>query len=128
MMETYCKLLTERYDGSGLSVNPCKWNEEGYAAFPFEKGRTLEELLDECLEQDDMEEFYRLFDRYLKLISYNEESAVCDYDLIFANILVDGDEWTVIDYEWTLEKRFRQKKLHSGLYIAMFWKKKNEIN
>ena len=27
-----------------------------------------------------------------------------DQDLIFANILVDGDRWTVIDYEWTAER------------------------
>lgn len=52
-----------------------------------------------------MEGFYRLFDKYLALISYGEEAEVADYDLIFANILVDGDRWTVIDYEWTVEKQ-----------------------
>lgn len=30
---------------------------------------------------------------------------MADYDLIFANILVDGEHWTVIDYEWTVEKQ-----------------------
>lgn len=105
-MERFYRLLSERYEGSGLSINPCRLAEDGtYAEFPYEQGVTLEELLDRCLAEDDAEEFYRLFDRYLQLISYGEEESVADYDLIFANILVDGDKWTVIDYEWTLEKQ-----------------------
>lgn len=105
-MERFYQLLSDRYEGSGLSINPCKLSEDGtYAEFPYEQGETLEELLDRCLVNDNMEEFYRLFDRYLQLISYGEEKNVADYDLIFANILVDGDRWTVIDYEWTLEKQ-----------------------
>lgn len=105
-MKRSYELLKKRYEGSGLRINPCELSQEGdYAQFPFEKGVTLEELLDECLEKDNMEEFYRLFDRYYELVSYGEEQAATDYDLIFANILVDGDNWTVIDYEWTLEQR-----------------------
>lgn len=105
-MERFYQLLSDRYEGSGLSINPCKLSEDGtYAEFPYEQGETLEELLDRCLVNDDMEEFYRLFDRYLQLTSYGEEKNVADYDLIFANILVDGNRWTVIDYEWTLEKQ-----------------------
>ena len=104
MKKSY-ELLKKRYEGSGLSINPCELSEDGsYVEFPYEKGITLEELLDECLEKNNMEEFYRLFDRYLELISYGEDQQVTDYDLIFANILVDGDNWTVIDYEWTMAK------------------------
>lgn len=100
------ELLKKRYEGSGLRINPCELSQDGsYAQFPFEKGITLEELLDECLEKDNMDEFYRLFDRYYELISYGEDQPVTDYDLIFANILVDGDQWTVIDYEWTVEQK-----------------------
>ncbi len=105
-MKRSYELLKKRYEGSGLRINPCELSQEGdYAQFPFEKGVTLEELLDECLEKDNMEEFYRLFDRYYELVSYGEDQPATDYDLIFANILVDGDDWTVIDYEWTLEQR-----------------------
>lgn len=129
-MEEYYRLLEKRYQGSGLSVNPCTWKEEGYAAFPFEEGRTLEALLDECLEQDDMEGFYELFDRYLKLISFGEEEAVCDYDLIFANILVDGDKWTVIDYEWTMEKQIPAKEIaFRAVYCYVLEEeKRNKLN
>lgn len=105
-MAHFYELLSDRYEGSGLTINPCKLSGDGgYAEFPFEKGVTLEGLLDGCLARGDMEEFYRLFDRYLELISYGEEKNAADYDLIFANILVDGDKWTVIDYEWTVEKQ-----------------------
>lgn len=103
-MKRAYELLKDRYAGSGLSINACRITEEGHAQFPYEKGTTLEELLDECLERDDMEEFHRLFDRYYELISYGSDKAVTDYDLIFANILVNGDKWTVIDYEWTMER------------------------
>lgn len=105
-MKRSCERLKERYDGSGLAINECFLAEDkSFAEFPYEKGVTLEELLDRCLEQEDMDGFYRLFDRYYQLISYGEDKAVTDYDLIFANILVDGDRWTVIDYEWTVEKK-----------------------
>ena len=129
-MEEYYKLLEMRYQGSDLFVNPCTWKDEGYAVFPFEKGRTLETLLDECLEQDNIEGFYDLFDKYLKLISYGEEEAVCDYDLIFANILVDGDRWTVIDYEWTLEKQIPAKEVaFRAVYCYVLEEeKRNKLN
>lgn len=105
-MERSCRLLKERYEGSGLSINECILAEDGsYAEFPYEKGVTLEELLDRCLDRNDMDGFHRLFEKYYELISYGEDKAVTDYDLIFANILVDNERWTVIDYEWTVEKR-----------------------
>lgn len=129
-MERSYQLLSERYAGSGLSVNACEWKEEGYAVFPFENGRTLEEMLDECLERDDMEGFYRLFDRYLELISYGEDKPVADYDLIFANILVDGDKWTVIDYEWTVEKTIPSKEIaFRAVYCYVLEEeKRNKLN
>ena len=98
-------LLKERYAGSGLHVNPCRLTGEGYAEFTYENGVTLEELLDQCLERDDLEGFYRLFDRYYELISWGQDRAVTDYDLIFANIMVDGERWSLIDYEWTMKRR-----------------------
>jgi len=129
-MEEYCKMLTKRYQGSGLKVNSCAWKEEGYAVFPFERGRTLEALLDECLDRDDMEGFYSLFDKYLELISHGEESRICDYDLIFANILVDGDNWTVIDYEWTIEEQIPAKEVaFRAVYCYVLEEeKRNKLN
>lgn len=111
-IEAAYRLLQKRYDGSGLFINPCRLSEDGTSIeFPYENGVTLEELLDECLERKDSEEFYRLFDKYYSLISYGQESGVTDYDLIFANILVDGDRWTLIDYEWTMKKAVSAKEV-----------------
>lgn len=111
-MEHFYRLLQKRYENSGLRINSCTLTEDGICAeFPFEEGTTLEELLDRCLEKDDLDSFYKLFDKYFQLISYGEDSGVTDYDLIFANILVNGDKWTVIDYEWTLEKAVPAKEI-----------------
>lgn len=111
-MEYLYRLLQKRYEKSDLKINPCTLAaDEEYAEFPFEKGTTLEELLDRCLEKEDLNGFYKLFDKYLTLISYGEDSGITDYDLIFANILVNGDEWTVIDYEWTIEKVVSAKEI-----------------
>lgn len=125
------ELLKNRYEGSGLLINPCELSKEpAYAEFPFEKGVTLEELLDECLEKNDLDEFYRLFDRYLELISYGEEHQVTDYDLIFANILVDGEKWTVIDYEWVVKQHVPSSEIaFRALYCYVLEEeKRNKIN
>ncbi|MGN1180662.1 MAG: class I SAM-dependent methyltransferase [Suilimivivens sp.] len=130
-MEHSYRLLLERYEGSGLHINPCIPAEDGsYVEFPFENGTTLEELLDRCLERDDMDQFYRLFDRYLDLISYGEDSNITDYDLIFANILVDGDTWTVIDYEWTVERAVPTKEIaFRAVYCYLLEEeKRNKLN
>lgn len=111
-LEQAYKLLSKRYEGSSLNINPCLLAEDaGYAEFPFEEGITLEEMLDQCLEQDNMEKFYELFDRYHAVISEGEDNGITDYDLIFANILVGGDKWTVIDYEWTVEREVSVKEI-----------------
>jgi len=125
------ELLLDRYKGSELRINPCILAEdESYAEFPFEKGILLSQLLDECLEKDDMERFYQLFDRYLELISYGEDSNVTDYDLIFGNILVEGDTYTVIDYEWTREERISSKEIaFRAVYCYILEEeKRNKLN
>ena len=130
-MEHAYHLLLRRYEGSALHINPCIPAEGGsYVEFPYEKGITLSQLLDECLEKDDMDGFYRLFDRYLELISYGEETGITDYDMIFANILVDGDTWTVIDYEWTMEKPVSTKELaFRAVYCYVLEEeKRNKLN
>lgn len=130
-MERFCRLLSKRYEGSGLSINPCRLAEDGsYAEFPFEEGVMLEELLDRCLEKEDMEEFYRLFDKYLSLISYGEDADVADYDLIFANILVEGERWTVIDYEWTVERQIPTSEIaFRAVYCYVLEEeKRNKLN
>lgn len=94
--------LTEKYAGSGLAFNKCIRLAEDTLKFEFLSGVTLEELLDEALAKGDKEAFLALVERYKKYLEYNASEAVCDYDLIFQNIIVNEDKWSVIDYEWTV--------------------------
>lgn len=113
-MEKAYRLLQERYKGSSLELNHCVLEEndqELFAEFEYVKGITLAEIMDAYLEQGDLEAFYDKYREYVSRIGYGEGSKVTDYDLIFANILADGDKWTVIDYEWTFEKDIPAKHL-----------------
>lgn len=108
----YDKLL-EKYAGSGLSVNQCEISKgiSLYAEFEYVPGKTLTELLDNCLKQQDIEGFKKLFREYVEKIGYNPSVPVSDFDMAFSNILVDQDHWTVIDYEWTFGKNIEPKEL-----------------
>lgn len=113
MKASYDKLC-EKYEGSRLSINQCEIEyieDMPVATFEFVEGVMLSELLDSCLEREDHEGFKALFNEYFERISYNETAKVSDYDLIFSNILVNGDEWTVIDYEWTFDKEYPAREL-----------------
>lgn len=113
MADAYTK-LTKRYEGGKLAINKCTLVTEGegvYASFAFVPGRPLSELMDECLDRKDFEGFRRYFEEYIERVGYHEEEPVADFDLIFANILVQGDTWTLIDYEWTFGKTIETKEL-----------------
>lgn len=122
--------LMERYKGGNLQINGCKLVEEGaelFAEFEYVNGVPLSELMDACLEKDDLEGFYTLFKEYMDRVGYNEEYPVADFDLIFANILVDGDVWTLIDYEWTFAKSIPMKELaFRAVYCYLLENKKRE--
>lgn len=99
--------LSERYADSGLEMNRCTLEEtpEGVAAkLEYVEGTQLSELMNRCLQQDDTEGFYRLFGEYVRKSSYGEEKPIADYDMIFSNVYVSGEKWTVLDYEWTVDK------------------------
>ena len=113
MQKAYEK-LSARYEGSKLLLNKCKVEdaqEEVYACFEYVDGKPLSEILDGCLERGDIDGFYRYFKQYVERIGFGEESGITDFDMIFANILVQEDAWTLIDYEWTLEQQIAAKEL-----------------
>ncbi|MBO5208804.1 MAG: class I SAM-dependent methyltransferase [Lachnospiraceae bacterium] len=127
--------LSERFENSDIAINKCSLHKENesevYASFEYLEGRTLEELLDECLEKDDIDGFRVLFNQYLERISYHAEMPVCDYDLIFANILITPDgKWHVIDYEWTFEKEVDTKEIaFRAIYCYVLEnEKRNKLN
>lgn len=113
-MVTAYEGLKARYEGSDLQVNKCKLIDkdgEYYIRFEFAEGKPLAEYMDECLDKQDDEGFMKLFEEYLEHIGYKEEYPVADYDLVFSNILIDGDKWTLIDYEWTFGKAVETKEV-----------------
>ena len=129
--------LSERFAGSGLSVNHCKLERtaEDVPCLQLEYivGVRLEELLDACLEKDNVEGFQCLFDEYLRRISFGEEQQVADYDLIFANIIVPRDleaDWNVIDYEWSFERKIETKEIaFRAVYCYILEnEKRNKLN
>lgn len=116
-IEAICEsgaLLTKRFEGSSISVNRAELvdnDKECYVTLEYVQGETLEKLLDECMLKGDVEGFNKLFDEYLDRIGYHDEEAVCDFDLVFSNILVKDDSWTIIDYEWTFQKAIPTKEI-----------------
>lgn len=130
--------LTERYRGSRIAVNESKLDRapDGtpYITIKYLEGKTLEEILDERLEKNDLDGFHKLFEEYLKRISWGEEKEIADYDLIFGNILIsqgnsrcdekgnksrkndidsylNEEKWSVIDCEWTFDKAIETKEI-----------------
>ncbi len=121
--------LSNRFRGGDLEISECQLDTTGrIARFSFAAGIPLSELLDYCLFKDDMDNFHRLFDEYLRRIRYGEEEEVSDFDLIFSNIMVNGPIWTVIDYEWTWGKRIPARDIaFRALYCYRLEDKKRRI-
>ena len=120
-MASNYELLAKRYEGSKLEICPCELSADGKSViFPFVKGRRLEELMDECVFAGNIERFKELFLEYVEKISYGEDKQISDLDMIFSNILVDGDKWTVIDYEWvTTDHKFAKEIAFRAMYCYL---------
>ena len=130
MAEAY-KKLKKRYTGRDckLSIAPARLSEDGMTLeMDYVKGVTLEELLDDCLSRNDEDGFVALFREYMERISYGEDRAeITDIDMIFSNILVDGNKWTVIDYEWTTNEIWKSRDLgFRAIYCYVLEDKKRD--
>jgi len=105
--DNYLKLVS-RYENSPLRVNTCNLlgnSEAPFASFEFIEGETLEELMDRTINSGDIEGFYKLFDKYVKYLSFDNTGEITDIDAVFSNIIVKDDIWTLIDYEWCKQSR-----------------------
>ena len=111
-MKEHCSALEKMYSMTDVDICPCKLSENGSSlVFPFIEGKQLSELMDECLQKGDETGFESLLDEYIRRIDAGNTGNVADYDLVFSNILVNGDSWTVIDYEWVEEHHVETKEL-----------------
>lgn len=125
--------LKERFEGGRLEINKCTLHEEEDAlccSFEFLEGRPLSELMDECLEKDNQEHFLELFREYVERTGYHADYPAADFDLIFGNVIVKDDTWTVIDYEWTFGKVVEAKELaFRAVYCYLLEdEKRNKLN
>lgn len=132
-IESACRKLSKRYEGGKIQVNRCTLHEEGdnvWDSFEYVQGRPLTELLDERLARDDIKGFHQLFQEYVERIGYHAECPVADFDMIFSNIMVQDDTWTVIDYEWTYDKVIDPKELaFRAIYCYLLEdEKRNKLN
>lgn len=111
-MREHFEELDKMYKLTTLDICPCKITEDGKTLiFPYVPGKQLSEMMDECLERGDEEGFEQLLDEYVKRVDAGNTGNIADYDLVFSNILVDGDNWTVIDYEWVEGHHVETKEL-----------------
>lgn len=129
-MKPMYDLLTERYSSGRLVVNPLIDEDETSVTFSYETGTPLSELLDEKLKNNDIDGFIALFFEFTDRIGERPEMLIADYDMVFSNILVDGDVWKLLDYEWTYEKQIPVKELaFRALYCYLLEdEKRNKFN
>ncbi len=102
LFNTYIS-LSKKYEGSELKVCPCRIEkEEGVpvAVFDYIQGKTLTEMLDARVKSGDMNGFNKLVLEFNRKIDYNADKNINDLDLVFSNVLINDDNWTIIDYEW----------------------------
>ena len=129
-MKPMYDLLAERYSSGRLVVNPLIDEDETSVTFSYETGTPLSELLDEKLKNNDIDGFIALFFEFTDRIGERPEMLIADYDMVFSNILVDGDAWKLLDYEWTYEKQIPIKELaFRALYCYLLEdEKRNKFN
>ena len=117
--------LTALYGREGLELNACTLGKDG-VTLEYLNGVTLEEYLDSLLMEDKLDELEETFFMYIDKIRniHSKEtfrktpeftqifgdapltgtyqcSGMSNIDLVPANILIDGEKVSVIDYEWT---------------------------
>lgn len=131
-IQTVYEQMQTQFRGSRFVPNKAELHPE-YIEFEYVEGETLEKQLDAYLAADDQEGFAALVNTYADEVrrvygvseatgtAHEDISAYAetfgtvtlptpvpmaqgvDIDLIFANIIVTGDTWTAIDYEWTFD-------------------------
>jgi len=120
-------VLGKQYEEHGAKVNRCTLTDKG-AEFEFLKGQTLEEKLDEYLEQDDFAGFVQELKNYAVMVEQMTSAKAANIDLIFPNIILVDGQWNVIDYEWTFEADIPIKFIiHRAIVLYCNRKKQNSL-
>ncbi len=115
LVESY-ELLTKRYEGSKIKFNHIL-SKGDVIRLEYVKGISLECMFDRYLQNKDFKGFLKLFQEYYKTISYNNGVEITNYDFIFSNVIVQNNQWIVIDYEWIKREIVDAKRIaYRGFY------------
>lgn len=123
--ETCSKLLAAAFVGTKFVACPCKKLDERTLLFDFLNGKQMDTLLDETLEKNDLDAFWKYLSDYKKqmavlakadfektpefirvfgdceILADAKALPVANVDQIFQNIKIEDENWFVYDYEWT---------------------------
>lgn len=136
--------LNKTYSASGIRMCRCYSSEDGME-FEYIEGESVSNLIDRYLKNSDTGSINKCIDKLHSFLlsqsekkvfepsdKYNEifgndnvfkgvETDVikpANIDLIFENIIVNNDEWTIIDYEWIFDIEVPVKYI---LYRSLFY-------
>lgn len=116
-MEENYRRLQKTAEGTNLVFCPTVCVKDS-AEFPWAEGEVLQHRLQRFLEKGQRQEAEQLILQYVERMGKLSFEELADVDLIFSNILVDGDTWNIIDHEWSFAAAIPQKWI---LYRAMFY-------
>lgn len=126
VMSEKAQKLSELYQGSIFEINACMYDSEGVLELEYVQGKTLEDMLDHWLTRGKKEQFEKLVTMYGNAVrslatesfepcaeyyevfgadAYAPQDALAmsysNVDMIFPNLIENGEKWIVLDYEWT---------------------------
>ena len=111
------------YKDTNLSPCPCKKDGEG-VSFDFADGVSLEEVLDNYLDEKKYEDLFQTIETYFQMCkkAATEDFVITEefvqmfgdiqlpsglkccslnnVDMVFGNIILKDKDWTILDYEW----------------------------
>lgn len=121
-MQEFYQVLEEENKSKSISFCPTKI-EHGAAVSPFVSGTSLQSVLQNLIQEKKFKEAEGVLKGAISGIrEYLENrvadrTAVTDLDLIFPNIFVENNHWTIIDYEWSFDTDIPAEFV---LYRALF--------
>ena len=120
-------VLKQMFESTNIRINECQI-EDGTLILEYLDGESLETLINNAIEADDIAQAITLITQYKNIIrtvykgseiKYTDQfyrifgecqlpeqliwTRNLDIDLILPNIIIVGDTWNVIDYEWTFD-------------------------
>lgn len=126
-MPRHYECLKQQFEGSVFVANYCE-QKEGFVEFEYIDGVSLDVMLNELIEDDNVLAAEKLIKRYVEEIhnlydnadfemteqfedifgsysfpTHTLGSVNYNVDLIFSNIIINKDIWNVLDYEWIFE-------------------------